>query len=91
MSTPAFAPGPWGLTDTHSNYVFDVVRIGTRDVRVGNEADAHLIAAAPTMYEALEKISEYWNRDQNETPMADALWHIIETCEEALAKARGES
>lgn len=33
---------------------------------------------------ALEHIGEYWNRDQNETAMADALWHIIETAEEAL-------
>jgi hypothetical protein len=33
---------------------------------------------------ALEHIIEYWNRDQNETAMADALWHIIETAEEAL-------
>jgi hypothetical protein len=29
----------------------------------------------------LEHIAEYWNRDQNETAMADALWHIIETAE----------
>lgn len=38
------------------------------------------------MREALEHIVEYWNRDQNENAMADALHHIIETAEEALAQ-----
>lgn len=38
------------------------------------------------MREALEHIIEYWNRDQNESAMADALFHIIETAEEALAQ-----
>lgn len=46
--------------------------------------------AAEDLYAALEHITEYWNRDQNESAMADALWHIIETAEGALAKARGE-
>lgn len=30
-----------------------------------------------------QHIAEYWNRDQNETAMADALWHIIEVAEAA--------
>ena len=34
--------------------------------------------------EGMEHIAEYWNRDQNETAMADALWHIIESAEAAL-------
>jgi len=34
---------------------------------------------------ALEHIVEYWNRDENEKAMSDALWHIIETAEDALA------
>jgi hypothetical protein len=38
------------------------------------------------MAEALINISEYWNRDQNETAMADALWHIIEVSEAALSQ-----
>ena len=32
--------------------------------------------------EALQNISEYWNRDRNDTVMHDALWHIIEVAEE---------
>ena len=34
--------------------------------------------------EALEHIVEYWNRDENQGAMSDALWHIIETAEQAL-------
>jgi len=39
---------------------------------------------------ALEHIAEYWNQDQNESAMVDALWHIIETAEQAIAKAKGK-
>jgi len=42
------------------------------------------------LIEALEHIEDYWNRDHNEQAMADALWHIIDTAQAALAKARGE-
>lgn len=41
-------------------------------------------AQVSKLVSALEHIAEYWNRDQNETAMADALWHIIETAETAL-------
>ena len=36
------------------------------------------------LYEVLEDIAGYWNRDQNEKAMADALWHIIDVTTEAL-------
>jgi len=35
--------------------------------------------------EALEHIEEYWNRNQNEKAMADALWHMLETAHATLA------
>lgn len=37
-----------------------------------------------TLKEALEHIIEYWNRDENNTAMGDALLEIIETAEQAL-------
>ena len=45
---------------------------------------------------ALEHIIEYWNKDENSTAMSDALWHILETAEQALKdkpdeKSKGES
>ncbi len=54
------------------------------------EAHARLIAAAPELLEALQSIAEYWNRDQNETAMADACWHAIETAMAAITKATGD-
>ncbi len=44
-----------------------------------------------SLVEALENIVEYWNRDQNETAMADALWHIIATAEAALTSIERRS
>ena len=40
--------------------------------------------------EALAHIVEYWNRDANEQAMHDALWHIIETAEQALSATARE-
>lgn len=40
---------------------------------------------------ALEHIVEYWNRDENEKAMSDALWHILETAEDALANNSSET
>lgn len=48
-------------------------------------------AASQAMLDALISIEEYWNRDQNETAMADALWYIVGTAADAITKARGES
>ena len=36
--------------------------------------------------EALTHIAEYWNRSENDTAMNDALFHMIETAEGALAQ-----
>jgi len=43
------------------------------------------------LLEALKSIEDYWNQDQNETAMADACWHAINTARAAIAKATGES
>lgn len=34
--------------------------------------------------DGITHMEEYWNRDQNEKAMADALWHIIEVCGDLL-------
>ena len=42
------------------------------------------------LLEALKSIEDYWNQDQNETAMADACWHAINTARAAIARATGE-
>lgn len=94
MSTK-FTPGPW-IADGHRihtahGYVVAVLPNENRDAdSETTAADADLIAAAPEMLAALQSIAEYWNRDHNETAMADACWHAIETALVAIAKATGE-
>jgi hypothetical protein len=61
-----------------------------KDVPV-TAADSLLIAAAPDMYAALESIAEYWNGNHNDTAMADACEHAVETALEALKKAKGDA
>lgn len=39
------------------------------------------------LVEALTQIEEYWNRNQNNTAMADALWRMVEVAAAAIAKA----
>ena len=51
------------------------------------EANAHLIAAAPAMYEALERIAEYWNGGSDSA--VGAIETVMEIAEAALAKAEG--
>jgi hypothetical protein len=56
--------------------------------RAREAAETAVRNAAPAMLEALEHIAEYWNRDRNDEAMHNALWHIIETAEQAIALAR---
>lgn len=56
--------------------------------RAREAAETAVRNAAPVMLEALEHIAEYWNRDRNDEAMHNALWHIIETAENAIAVAR---
>lgn len=99
MSAPKHTPGPWVARKTGGAgwpeqrgfaIYFNEAQEQVVDF-VYEEADARLIAAAPELLEALEHIREYWNRDHNDQAMSDALWRIIDTADEAIAKAKGES
>ena len=74
---------PWLVDDNGNQVLWGEIHCDLND-------NAYLIAAAPELLEALEHIVEYWNRDRNDNAMHDALWHIIETAEQAIAKAKGE-
>lgn len=52
-----------------------------------NQAGENFVVGAANweiLRDALISIEEYWNRDQNETAMADALWYIVGAASDAL-------
>jgi predicted RNA-binding protein Jag len=74
---------PWKVTDTCSNYIFNVVRIGTCDIRVDTEENARLIATAPELLEALSCLLDNYTKHLSEDVYTEkAYW--------AIAKATGQ-
>lgn len=91
MTEPKFTPGPWKVIESGvvAEGRFVIARIYLDPLKEENAAieesvaNAHLIAAAPELYEALETCLLYG-------AMTGDDW-VIFKAETALAKARGES
>ena len=94
MTTPKHTPGPWNYGQVKENPIFDIIGpdltgrgkevVGTfraTQSRVENLANAHLIAAAPDMLDALQAIVDAFG-DQNSL--------LIDQCKAALNKAIGK-
>lgn len=107
MSAPAFTPGPWRIAKRGEDEAFYVVerdepnepsRHAYRVAHVldynelqQNTANACLIAAAPDLYEALDRINVaacYASEEDTDAREA-VLLHIGELARAALAKAQG--
>lgn len=82
MSEPKFTPGPWYVDGTFvtNDEDLDICSMGD----VAWEANAHLIAAAPELYEALRDLIAYCD------PTGDYIDDELVWARAALAKARGE-
>lgn len=89
MSKPAFTPGPWvysgrlgfgHLVSPNIAVAYGGATSGRQD---SGEANAHLIAAAPDMYEALKLVMQHGRIDDSE--------HRMNVVAAALAKAEGRS
>ena len=105
-----FTPGPWEVRNGQKRiiivqghkfieegiYVAEVSREAWRPEERKDSAlpDAHLIAAAPELYEALEKLLRLHDQcycDEPELPSLDSRDRCTHcTISAALAKARGE-
>ena len=96
MSETKFTPGPWLFSSYKSGNSVIVIDGKEFDVATVNypnrDANAHLIAAAPELYEALSHLEPYldaiicYASTIEEHPQNG---YILET-KAALAKARGE-
>lgn len=97
MSEAKHAPGPWrsvGLAIVcASGHV--IAYLKRRGTLKATKANAYLIAAAPDMLAALERIAEHTNPDSpEENYRADdregCLDTVFEIARAAIAKAKGE-
>lgn len=80
-------------TEAQAEKAISVLKRAIEAAENGNQAGEDFVVAAAAgqdMLNALVSIEEYWNRDQNETAMADALWYIVNTAADAIAKATGQ-
>lgn len=90
MSASQFTPGPWALTSMGGQTLVHVGedRIGRVFTRNGH-ANAHLIAAAPELYEAVDAAREYIAAVEGEGLFV-AKRNALADLDALLAKARGE-
>ncbi|HET6613657.1 MAG TPA: hypothetical protein VFG83_16775 [Kofleriaceae bacterium] len=91
MSSPRkTTPGPWRVEDCESTYPYEVVsgEAPCDDLVCADatQADAHLIAAAPDLYGALERVRPLVAASVSGTPDRS----MLDVIDAALAKARGE-
>lgn len=93
MNKTKFTPGPWqwvGIGDEiyveteHTKYIASLKKYGYLSEET-QEANAHLIAAAPDMYAVLELLIETEHQRHGYHP----AW--LDNARAALAKARGEA
>jgi hypothetical protein len=82
----------WQTAIVYGTDVPDDQTESDRIVREIGLANAHLIAAAPELYEVVEAFVAEWDKGtvENKTKIADMFKHVLKG-REALGKARGEA
>lgn len=96
MNETKFTPGPWLFSSYKSGNSVIVIDGKEFDVATVNypnrDANAHLIAAAPELYEACEILFKITTGMMKQIPHSGfEPGSPLGKCEAALAKARGEA
>jgi hypothetical protein len=100
--TAQHTPAPWKVRHTHQYGRYEVR--GPGDTFTGqphgawicgdaNEANAHLIATAPTMLAALREMVREWDEPYygNQEERADRMFNVIEKLRPIIAQAEGRT
>ena len=82
------SPAPWRIND-HASVIDRYSAIISGQYGPYNWHNAHLIAAAPELYEALQSLVEYIDREC--VPCGENACELLAAAHNALAKATGES
>ena len=102
MSAPKWTPGQWRATTRQGSWdwvvytkddpnieICQMFHDGTDENEIG-EANAHLVAAAPELYEALDRAREKLQTFASEHPdPGPDTWAVLDEIRAVLAKARG--
>lgn len=91
MSDGKFTPGPWRVEDV-AGWGICVRALKDKYIawRLKSQADAHLIAAAPEMYEALKEIERHHVEQNRLKNRPEAKSHTLSVIRTALVKAEGQ-
>lgn len=90
-----FTPGPW-VVNTNVRYAINfqnkhVAMVSSYEMfesdRAENEANARLIAAAPAMYEALQKCAEFASKTGSEPEVLVVIMQQIAKISQAALRA----
>jgi len=85
---PAYTPGPWTFANGPHRIEVHTTPALAYAFSISDEANARLIAAAPELLEALERISTAYDETLRH-PIAAPLLQAIYGARAAIAKARG--
>lgn len=94
-----FTPGPWIAIEDNGKFYIDKNQVNRTEIEgciaddIKSQSDAALIAAAPEMYNLLEKIEKLINQDANGGDRYDSYVYasgVNSEIDKLLRKARGE-
>ena len=86
MTNATHTPGPWAVSQPSGNYI-DAPTGGIAALTYGaSKADAHLIAAAPDLLQALHDVDAYLAPEGDEDDVYNYIRAIIKG---AISKAQG--